>query len=430
MGVYTVTLTVTDNHGGVGSDTLTVRVVCPSGFVETFDPYGTGADPLGWVDYAVDKAHRRVVRNEGFRTVSGGGGVVYEGAEWRLSEYATAEALAWRDYEWTGRFRLPGTHQAGLGLLVYSDVASGRAYHLTYHWSFNKSGIRAFEGEKTPLEGRSTSGFVPEAGLWYRFRARVETADGQTLVRARFWAEGKTEPTCWSIDARDTRSPLGHGSIGLLSLMDGVAFDDLRVEALSEGSGISGDREGDAVCDERDNCPAVPNTDQSDADGDGSGDACDSCTAAFERQELCLDEGFDPRNGLSDLVVQLIGNVHHLSGDGACGSPGFYRLNREEGLVVEAPSLPGRSLYRIQLQVRAKHAGDTLELRLADRTVVVPLTVEHCQDAWAWTAPVVVELPAGAHLATVRSKGKAPVDVEALRIEEVCAEQRASGGSR
>jgi PKD repeat protein len=430
MGVYTVTLTVTDNYGGVGTDSLTVRVVCPSVFVETFDPYGTGANPIGWVDYAVDKAHRRVVKKDGFRTATGGGGVVYQGGEWTLSEYATAESLAWRDYEWTGRFRLPDEKKPGLGLLVYSNVASGRAYHLTYDWSFKKEGFRAFEGEKTALEGRSTSGFVPESGLWYRFRVRIETASGKTLLRARFWQEGKREPACWSIDARDTHGPLAHGSIGLLSLVDRAAFDDLRVEALSEASGISGDRDGDAACDERDNCPARPNTDQSDADGDGSGDACDSCTAAFDRQELCLDEGFDPRNDLSDAVVQLIGNVNHPSSDGACGAPGFYRLGREDGLVVEAPSLPGRSLYRVQLKARAKHAGDTLQLKVADRTVVVPLTAEHCQNAWAWTRPVVVELPGGSHLVTVRSKGSAPVDVEALRIEEVCAEERAAGGSR
>jgi hypothetical protein len=206
------------------------------------------------------KAPRPIAKKEDFRRAAGGGGVVYQGGEWRLTEYATAAALAWRDYEWTGRFRLPGAHQPGLGLLVYSNVASGR----------------------------------------------------------------------------------------------------------------SDDPEGDAVCDERDNCPAAPNADQSDVDGDGSGDARNCCTAAFERQELCLDEGFDPRNDLSDTVVQLIGNVNHPSGPGACGSPGFYRLGRDEVLVVEAPSLPGRSLYRIQLRVRAKHAGDTPQLKVADGTVLVP----------------------------------------------------------
>ena len=39
------------------------------------------------------------------------------------------------------------------------------------------------------------------------------------------------------------------------------------------------DLDGDAVPDESDNCPSVPNADQLDADGDGAGDACDNCVA-------------------------------------------------------------------------------------------------------------------------------------------------------
>lgn len=37
------------------------------------------------------------------------------------------------------------------------------------------------------------------------------------------------------------------------------------------------DADGDGVCDQNDNCPAVPNPDQTDTDGDGVGDACDNC---------------------------------------------------------------------------------------------------------------------------------------------------------
>ncbi len=37
------------------------------------------------------------------------------------------------------------------------------------------------------------------------------------------------------------------------------------------------DSDGDGVCDAFDNCPSVPNPDQSDRDGDGVGDACDNC---------------------------------------------------------------------------------------------------------------------------------------------------------
>lgn len=40
--------------------------------------------------------------------------------------------------------------------------------------------------------------------------------------------------------------------------------------------GVPPDRDGDGVCDARDNCIDVRNTDQADADGDGRGDACDS----------------------------------------------------------------------------------------------------------------------------------------------------------
>jgi hypothetical protein len=38
-----------------------------------------------------------------------------------------------------------------------------------------------------------------------------------------------------------------------------------------------GDSDGDGVADSEDNCPSVPNPDQTDTDGDGRGDACDRC---------------------------------------------------------------------------------------------------------------------------------------------------------
>jgi hypothetical protein len=38
-----------------------------------------------------------------------------------------------------------------------------------------------------------------------------------------------------------------------------------------------GDSDGDGVCTDEDNCPEASNPDQADADGDGTGDACDPC---------------------------------------------------------------------------------------------------------------------------------------------------------
>jgi hypothetical protein len=41
------------------------------------------------------------------------------------------------------------------------------------------------------------------------------------------------------------------------------------------------------VVDCRDNCPAAPNTDQVDADGDGAGDACDATPPSVGQQGPC-----------------------------------------------------------------------------------------------------------------------------------------------
>lgn len=49
--------------------------------------------------------------------------------------------------------------------------------------------------------------------------------------------------------------------------------DDEMMPAECEG--VPDDRDGDCIADANDNCPTVPNEDQSDANGNGFGDACD-----------------------------------------------------------------------------------------------------------------------------------------------------------
>ncbi len=82
------------------------------------------------------------------------------------------------------------------------------------------------------------------------------------------------------------------GSFTLSNLSDGDYIVNFRNSSyqtictktitLSSGGGGNpcdnqgGDSDGDGVCDNNDNCPNTPNSDQADSDGDGIGDACDS----------------------------------------------------------------------------------------------------------------------------------------------------------
>jgi cysteine-rich repeat protein len=63
---------------------------------------------------------------------------------------------------------------------------------------------------------------------------------------------------------------------------------------------ISPDTDGDGVPDYKDNCPTVPNPDQTDSDGDKKGDACDSAecgNGAVEGDEECDDKNKTPADG-------------------------------------------------------------------------------------------------------------------------------------
>ncbi len=75
--------------------------------------------------------------------------------------------------------------------------------------------------------------------------------------------------------------------------------------------GTGGDRDGDGIPDDRDNCPAVFNppasgsTAQADRDSDGVGDACDNCPALSNRNQYDLDgnrvgDACEPNNPNAD----------------------------------------------------------------------------------------------------------------------------------
>ncbi len=427
-GVYKVTLTVTDPHGASGSDTLQVRAQCRAAWIETFDSYQPGVDPEGWVDYEVSGGRLRSgSKVQGFRTAASGGGIVYRSVKSRrATEYRTPASLLWRNYELSGSLLLREDDDEDHSILVYSDVGNGVFYQLRFDDSEEREGYRALKGDH-PLEGRNYAAVAPREGEWYAFRVRVEEKGNKTRLRARFWALEKTEPRGWQIDAQDDSQPLTQGAIGFAADESGLQVDDLKVEAIAKPgaspSRISGDRDSDGICDGSDNCPSTRNADQLDRDQDGIGDACDRCTARFEREKICLDRGYDERTGLSSAVVEIDDATLHLSSGGECGKRGHYRLSARSGLVLETPELPEEGLYRIQLQVSAESKHDGLDLEIDGRRLHVALQGDEPKSSFWWTRAILVHLSEGSHRVRIQNADSKRVDVEALRIEQVCSEQ-------
>ena len=84
-------------------------------------------------------------------------------------------------------------------------------------------------------------------------------------------------------------------------------------------AGNTSDLDGDNLCDAGDNCPAVANADQANADGDIEGDVCDSCTDADSDAwgRADLDQSGCANSG--DDCDDEVGNGSDPDADNVCG---------------------------------------------------------------------------------------------------------------
>jgi hypothetical protein len=436
-GTFTARLTVTDASGASGTGSLTVQceTSCPLVFEEIFDRYGAGARPPEWVDVRIPSSFGKNRPNEtaAFRTALEDGDVIYRSTSSGVSEYRGRDALEWNNYDFTGSLRLAGDRSELGALLAYADVEGGHSYALALardggrvHTALLKleassaETLAAVETAVAGLARRSNGQEHPRNGrksaVWYGFRLRVESIPAATLVLARVWPIDEREPDEWHEQLHDRRHPFSAGGIGVAALGDAFAVDDLRVEALAgASSGISGDRDGDGVCDVVDNCPARENPEQVDEDGDGIGDVCDDCVAASRSRPLCLDDGYNRRNGRGEVVASMSGPVKHVKKGGVCGTSGFYQLGPWSSLVVDLPRSTGA--HRLRFQVRGRLAAGALRVEVEGKVLAVP-SGRHPKEPWSWTDPIVVPLH-GKPL-RLRLHAASTVAVERLSLEPDC----------
>jgi len=101
--------------------------------------------------------------------------------------------------------------------------------------------------------------------------------------------------------------------IGIAALFVSLVTLSGTIDAASPGVDEHAriDSDGDGISDIADNCPRVPNPDQSDCDGDRSGDVCDAANVISEQKmsvtpdmESCLQYKFHGCTGPKRAMVQ------------------------------------------------------------------------------------------------------------------------------
>jgi hypothetical protein len=217
---------------------------------DDFQSYGEHKNPPGWVDTSVgsskpaadglfktwpDPTQGNHATNIVYGTQQSSGNP--SGNNPRIGSFSTFTTTSFPakgGFEYRGRFiRTSATTQSGL--TFFSSYPEKDQYYLVGAWPQANGTLTmqlfAFGGGA--FTGVVDSGFTPAVNTWYRFFIQSDDAGGATNVRVRFWADGTTEPTTFSIDAKDTTpAHLVAGRLGIWSAVKGDTYvDDLSAKS-------------------------------------------------------------------------------------------------------------------------------------------------------------------------------------------------------
>ena len=193
------------------------RVLRPLPWTETFDSYGDGAVPPGWINATAGK----------FSVVTLDGQKVLQKAPdqtifKRIRVFVGPVDLADYTFEADVRGTTRRRQMTDIGITAqrYSLVLYGNAQRLK---------IESWE----PETARSVEApFEWQADAWYHVKLRVENMpDGKVRARGKAWAVGQPEPAAWTIEKVD---PIGNhkGAPGLFVDAEfGAYLDNLKLTA-------------------------------------------------------------------------------------------------------------------------------------------------------------------------------------------------------
>jgi hypothetical protein len=400
---------------------------CPPEWREDFEKTDPGTQVLeGW-RLRRDRAHPHfhIERHQKSRWLasvpSGTGALLFVGS---------GESRSWKNYTFTGRMsvrRQSGddddddeedddddddeddddtkltTHKDsedddcryGAGVVFYANLERDAEYRLEIAGTCQRPELRLVKrSEGTTVKLTSTPLELPgQKRRSFFFSVEAVTLTAETSIRARV-VEDETGRE-WRVEAQDARDPLRAGTVGAWSDRSKTLWDDFLVQEIPGlESGISGDEDGDGVCDSEE-CP--------------------------EASDICLDEGYDSEGRRSHWVMDLGGAVGH-SGKGVCGEKHSYWIAKRPGfLVVETPELaPGLYRFQILLERRTPQPARVKVTFPNNQIFEISAGPGFPNQDFAWSEPIPVSLPAGVSRFRIESVEQTPVHLEAFRLEPRC----------
>jgi PKD repeat protein len=244
-GTYPITLTVTDNRGGVDTETVSVNVVAPAGpVVLASDAFGrTVADGWGVADaggtWVTTAGAATVGSGSGAMTVAAAGGVV--------SARLPGPGSTAQRQQLTFSLDKRPAGSGGWVLLRGRMVDGAGEYRLKV--ALSSGGSVQARLYRTDAAGTETavSNAVTASGVSYNAGTVLAAAfevvgTSPTTVRAKVWNSAQTEPAAWLVQATDATPALqAAGYTGLATILSSTAsnapvvvrFDNYRITALT-----------------------------------------------------------------------------------------------------------------------------------------------------------------------------------------------------